>query len=130
MVAHGSGERCHPCKHEATLAPRKLRLRSGRGWCRRADCQALIQARAVPLAASQRHHEAMRLTYDADADAAFIYLSEIPAGAATSSSLLNREMSNAAVIAVFNQADHLVGIEVLGASQVLPPETLEQAEQL
>jgi uncharacterized protein YuzE len=70
---------------------------------------------------------AMRATYDPDADAAFIYLTEIAPGEAASSSLLNRYMENAAVTAVFNQADHLVGIEVLGASRVLPPEFLAAA---
>lgn len=76
-----------------------------------------------------RHHEAVRLTYDPEADAAFIYLTEIEPGGAVSGSVLNREMDNAAVIGVFNQADHLVGIEVLGASRVLPSEVLETGER-
>lgn len=69
----------------------------------------------------------MRATYDPQADAVFVYLAEIGPGDPASSSLLNSEMENAAVIAVFNQADHLVGIEVLGASRVLPPEFLATA---
>ena len=72
----------------------------------------------------------MRITYDREADAAYIYLTEIEPGGVTSGSTLNRHMEMASVNCDFNAADQLVGIEVLGASRVLPPDVLAGAEQL
>ncbi len=70
----------------------------------------------------------MRVTYDPEADAAFVYLTSIGAGEAASSTVLDRPIQEGAIIAVFDHADHLVGIEVLGASRVLPREILDAAE--
>lgn len=71
----------------------------------------------------------MRVTYDPEADAAFVYLTEIGTGGAASSAILDREIREGAVIAVFDHDDKLVGIEVLGASRVLPREVLDAAER-
>lgn len=56
----------------------------------------------------------MRVTYDPDADAAFLYLTKIGAGEGASSAVLDRHLREGAIIAVFDHADHLVGIEILG----------------
>jgi uncharacterized protein YuzE len=73
----------------------------------------------------------MRITYDSQADAAYIYLTEIEPGGVTSGSTLNRHMEMASSVNCdFNAADQLVGIEVLGASRVLPSEVLARAERL
>jgi uncharacterized protein YuzE len=71
----------------------------------------------------------VRITYDPEADAVFIYLTEIPPGGAAASAVLDRYMDNASVIAVFNDANQLVGVEVLGASRGLPPDVLASAER-
>lgn len=83
-----------------------------------------------PSVASLYDGTMLRITYDRRADAAYIYLTEIAPGAVTSGSTLNRHMEMASVNCDFNSADQLVGIEVLGASRVLPPEALAKAEQL
>jgi uncharacterized protein YuzE len=70
------------------------------------------------------------ITYDRRADAAYIYLTEIGPGEVTSGSTLDRHMDMASVNCDFNDADQLVGIEVLGASRVLSPDLLAGAEQL
>jgi uncharacterized protein YuzE len=67
----------------------------------------------------------MRVTYDPEADAAFVYLTKIGAGGAASSQMLDRYIDQGAIIAVFDHDEHLVGIEVLGASRVLPREVLD-----
>jgi uncharacterized protein YuzE len=54
----------------------------------------------------------VRVTYDAEADAVYIYLVEI--GEVVSGSTINREMKMGAVNADFNAEGQLVGIEVLG----------------
>jgi uncharacterized protein YuzE len=56
----------------------------------------------------------VRVTYDPDADAAFVHLTKIGAGEATSSTVLDLHLREGAIIAVFDHADHLVGIEILG----------------
>jgi hypothetical protein len=43
--------------------------------------------------------------------------------------VLDRHIQEGAIIAVFDHADHLVGIEILGASRVLPREVLDAAER-
>jgi uncharacterized protein YuzE len=70
-----------------------------------------------------------RITYDAKADAAFIYLTEVREGEAEKSTVVDRHLENAAVIAVFNDANQLIGVEVLGASRTLPLEVLAAADE-
>jgi uncharacterized protein YuzE len=72
----------------------------------------------------------MRVTYDAQADAVFIYLIEIPPGGVERSALFNREMSMGSVHAAFSADGELVGIEVLGARKYVPQEVLDQAERI
>jgi uncharacterized protein YuzE len=72
--------------------------------------------------------DSVKLTFDADADAAFLTLIEaIPPGGAPRSEICDLEMKDAAVILLFSPEDHLVGVEILGASRVLAPEVLAQA---
>ena len=72
----------------------------------------------------------MRMTYDAEADAAYFYIVDpIGPGEAVESHPVNASLSGAAVIASFDADKRLLGIEVLGASRALRPETLAQAER-
>jgi uncharacterized protein YuzE len=71
----------------------------------------------------------MRITYDPVADAAYIYLTERPAGVEGKQTVVDIFVENSAVIAEFNEANQLVGIEVLGASRGLPPEVLANASK-
>jgi uncharacterized protein YuzE len=71
----------------------------------------------------------MRITYDPVADAAYIYLTERPAGVEGKQTVVDTFVENSAVIAEFNEASQLVGIEVLGASRGLPPEVLARAHR-
>ena len=77
-----------------------------------------------------RHHgrmpeRAIRMTYDPEADAAFVYLADpIERGAAVSSSTLNRPLDSAAVIASFDADGRLLGIELLGVTRLLRPESV------
>jgi uncharacterized protein YuzE len=67
----------------------------------------------------------MRVTYDAESDAAFIYLvPSIGPGEAVRSRVCRTDLEGAAVIAVFDEHEHLLGIEILGASRALTDEGL------
>lgn len=73
----------------------------------------------------------VRLTYDRDADAAYLYLVESigPNGVAqTRSSML--ELDRASIDFDLDAEDKVLGIEILGASRVLTAETLRAAEHL
>jgi uncharacterized protein YuzE len=72
----------------------------------------------------------VRITYDPHADAAYIYLTEIGPVGVASSSFVQRDMEMAGINCDFNDANQLVGIEVLGASRAVPSDVLSQAEQL
>ena len=70
----------------------------------------------------------MRTTYDPRADAAFVYLVDvIQPGGAPRSHMCDVAFDQAAVILVFSPEDKLVGLEVLGASRVLPQVVLGTA---
>lgn len=70
----------------------------------------------------------MRITYDADADAAFVYLVDvIGAGQTARSQMCDLEIREGAVILALDAEDHLLGIEILGASRLLSAETLASA---
>jgi uncharacterized protein YuzE len=67
----------------------------------------------------------LRMTYDPDADAGFIYITDpIETGGAASSTMLEKFTPGAAVIASFDANDKLLGIELLGASRLLRPGVL------
>jgi uncharacterized protein YuzE len=67
----------------------------------------------------------LRMTYDPDADAAFIYVSDpTERGGEASSTVLDKFTPSASVIASFDAKDRLLGIETLGASRLLRPDIL------
>lgn len=68
---------------------------------------------------------AVRITYDAEADAAIIYLKDnIEPGGAPHSVMCDLEIREGAVILLLDDDETLVGIEVLGAAKLLPLELL------
>jgi len=72
----------------------------------------------------------MTVTFDAEADAAFVYLDgDIPPGGAPRSEICDVEIEGGAVILLFSPDDRLVGIEILGASRLLTPQTLAKAKR-
>jgi hypothetical protein len=74
---------------------------------------------------------AVRITYEEVSDAAMVYLQDpIPPGGAPNSQICDLEVQEGAVILLLSSAYELVGLEVLGASKLLPREVLEQSERL
>lgn len=72
---------------------------------------------------------AMRVTYDAEADAAYIYLKDIAPGEARYQVGLQDPAPTGQVILDFDAEGTLIGIEVLGAKEGLPQELLDHAER-
>ena len=77
----------------------------------------------------------MRVTYDAEADAGYIALREIESGGAKHTVPLGELDPDAgaleaigSIVLDFDDEERLIGIEVLSASAVLPPELLRDAE--
>ena len=71
---------------------------------------------------------AVRITYEKASDAATIYLlDQIGPGVAPRSMMCELEIREGAVILLLGHDDRLVGIEVLGASKLLPSQLLEAA---
>jgi uncharacterized protein YuzE len=69
---------------------------------------------------------AMKLVYDPDADAASIYLVDsIQPGGTARSHVCDVELTDCSVILDFDATDKLIGIEILGASRILPAGALE-----
>ncbi|PIN79924.1 hypothetical protein COV16_01695 [Candidatus Woesearchaeota archaeon CG10_big_fil_rev_8_21_14_0_10_34_8] len=66
----------------------------------------------------------MKITYDKDADAAYIYLAE-----PSRKSKKTKEVKKH-IILDFDEEGILIGVEVLYASKHLPKETLVKAEKL
>lgn len=67
----------------------------------------------------------MRLTYDVAADAAYIYLiDEIGPGEVAKTAICDVRLDRASVNLDFDSSQRLVGVEILGASRVLPPQVL------
>lgn len=71
----------------------------------------------------------MRLTHDPEADAAKIYLVDtIQPGGVARSHVCDVELTDCSVVLDFDTADKLIGIELLGASRILPAETLKGSD--
>jgi uncharacterized protein YuzE len=69
----------------------------------------------------------MKLIYDPEADAASIrLLDSIQSGGVARSHVCDIELTGCSVILDFDAADKLIGIELLGASRILPEETLKK----
>jgi uncharacterized protein YuzE len=72
----------------------------------------------------------MRMTYDHEADAAYFYIVDpIGPGEVAESHPVDASLNGAVVIATFDADKRLLGIEVLGASRALRPETLANTER-
>lgn len=71
----------------------------------------------------------MRMTYDPDADAAYIYVSaqeRVPENHETCGPSVE---GGGAILLAYSSDQHLVGIEILGASRLLDAEVLAEAER-
>ena len=72
----------------------------------------------------------MRVTYDASVDAAYIQLvDDIGAGGVANTYPCDPREVGGMINLDFDSAGRLVGVEVLDASKLLPPEILERAER-
>ncbi|WP_063035807.1 DUF2283 domain-containing protein [Nocardia grenadensis] len=69
----------------------------------------------------------MHVTYDPDADAAYIALKQ-PIGAGEAVRQQNIPIDNAEVVLDFDVDGRLLGIEIIGAGAVLPAQALETAQ--
>lgn len=69
----------------------------------------------------------MRITYDPTADAAYVYLVEIPAGGVAQTVPLDPREVDGQINLDIDADGRLLGIEVLDASRLLPSAVLEGA---
>jgi uncharacterized protein YuzE len=77
------------------------------------------------MALSIAKEERVRLVYDSTADAASIYLLDtIQDGGTARSHVCDVEMTGCSITLDFDSEDKLVGIEVLGATKLLPSSLL------
>ncbi len=67
------------------------------------------------------------VTFDPEADAAYVRLAEIAPGQATVQVIVEGVPGPADVVLDFDSAGHLLGIEVIGASAILDPDLLAGA---
>jgi uncharacterized protein YuzE len=73
----------------------------------------------------------VRVTYDAEADAAYVYLvDEIARGDVAETQVADIPLDQAALTVDFDADGRVLGIEVLGASPVLRPETMQAVEDI
>jgi uncharacterized protein YuzE len=73
----------------------------------------------------------VRVTYDPSVDTAYVYFREIESGGAkqtVSLDVLDGPENLVYLTLDFDDEERVIGIEVLNASDVLPPELLRQAE--
>lgn len=68
----------------------------------------------------------MRVTFDRNANAAYIYLREIEPGGAYKTEV----MEDAPIHLDFDKQGRLIGIEVLQATKYLPEEVIRRAERI
>jgi uncharacterized protein YuzE len=70
----------------------------------------------------------VRFTYDPEADATFVYIvDQINPGQAARSEMCDLEIREGAVILVLDAGERLLGIELLGASRLVPADVLDRA---
>jgi uncharacterized protein YuzE len=71
----------------------------------------------------------LRMTYDPDADAAYIYVTDrIGRGEAAHSAVLEHAFNAASVNVDLDDRNRLLGIELLGVSRLLRADALPQAD--
>jgi uncharacterized protein YuzE len=71
----------------------------------------------------------MRLTYDDEADAAYLELEDIAEGTAVENVVVERP-GRGDIVLDFDAAGRLLGVEVIGATGLLRPTALDAAERL
>lgn len=72
----------------------------------------------------------MRITFDPEANAAYIYLKEpIAQGEVARTEFCDVELRGGPVFLSFDAEGHLIGIEILGARDLLPAQTIADAER-
>jgi uncharacterized protein YuzE len=63
---------------------------------------------------------ALRMTYDRDADAAYIYVSDpIEPGGSVHNVIMDHDLKGTAIVGDFDRDGHLLGIELLGVARLL-----------
>lgn len=68
-------------------------------------------------------------TYDAEADAAYVYVMPKDASRVVATTrFCNIELDAASIMVDFNADGKIVGFEILGANQLIPPEALGESE--
>ena len=73
----------------------------------------------------------MRITYDNEVDAAYVYIEDhIPAGAAVTTHVCDTDLAAGSIHLDLDSDGRLLGIEILGASRVLPKKALAEAERI
>ena len=71
----------------------------------------------------------MRIIFDGDTDAAYVALTQQHAGAVKHSIVVEDSMIAGELVLDFDPAGHLIGIDILNATRLLPPEVLTRAER-
>jgi uncharacterized protein YuzE len=72
----------------------------------------------------------LRMTYDPDADAAYIYVTDpIGPGEAAQTAMLDRYFDSASVHVDLDSDNRLLGIELLGVSHLLRPEAVPPGDR-
>ena len=72
----------------------------------------------------------MRMTFDPEADAAYLYIAdEIPNGAAVENLVVERK-GKGDIVLDFDATGHLLGVEIIGAEALLDPDILAAADRL
>lgn len=72
----------------------------------------------------------LEIQYDPEADAAYIYVVGLgPGRTVARTKFCDVGLQGSAVILGLDATDGIVGIEILGASKVLPPNLLVESEQ-
>lgn len=76
------------------------------------------------------YDQVMRVTYDATVDMAYVYLREIEAGGVATTVPGWPDSAAFGVNLDFDPEGRLVGIEIDGATALLPPEVIAKAKRL
>lgn len=72
----------------------------------------------------------MRITFDPEADAAYVYLAdEIASGAAVENLVVDRS-GKGEIVLDFDARGHLLGVEIIGAGALLDPTALSSADRI
>jgi uncharacterized protein YuzE len=71
----------------------------------------------------------MRLTFDPEADAAYLNIEEIPPGAAVENVVVGRE-GKGDIVLDFDADGYLLGVEIIGAEALVHAAALETADRL